>query len=241
VVAGGGGGAGIAAGIFVATGRVDLVNCTIAFNSGQGGRGATGAGNATGAPGQAIAGGIFNYHGTVSLLNTLIAANSASNSSPDVCGSFVSTGFNLIGNSQGSSGLSINDFQNVPADVGPPKDNGGGFWTCDLLPGSLAVGYGTSVGGPLMDQRGVPRPENGSWDIGALQAVTVTPMSAISVSSSGFLLMTIFDSTNAYRIQASTNLTTWLTLTNFSHGGAQRFVDSTSTNLPRRFFRTITN
>ena len=92
-----------------------------------------------------------------------------------------------------------------------------------------------------MDQRGVPRPQNGTCDMGEVQAVTVTPATAFSFSSAGLLLTTIFDATNAYRIQASTNLTAWATLTNFSDGGAQHVLDPASITLPRRFYRAVTN
>ena len=46
------------------------------------------------------------------------------------------------------------------------------LWTHALLPGSLAIGGGTSVGSPPTDQRGVLRP-GGRCDIGAFQLITV--------------------------------------------------------------------
>jgi hypothetical protein len=128
-----------------------------------------------GRDGQGTAGGVFNYSGTISLLNTVVAGNTAPNGSPDVAGAFVSSGFNLIGNSQGATGLSINDYQNVAAGLGPLQDNGGPTFTCVLHQGSLAIGTGTSVGAPTIDQRSVPRPPN-QVDIGAFQVATlITP------------------------------------------------------------------
>ena len=125
--------------------------------------------------GTGAAGGIYNYGATVFLLNTIIASNSAPYTNLDLSGAFVSDGFNFIGNNQGATGLSINDYQNVPADLGPLQDNGGPTLTCALLQGSLAIGSGTSVGAPATDQRGVPRPP-GHCDIGAFQLVTlITP------------------------------------------------------------------
>jgi hypothetical protein len=53
----------------------------------------------------------------------------------------------------------------------------------------------------------------------------------------GFYLNTIFDGTNSYRVQASTNLTNWTVFTNYSSGGAQAFIDTGATNLGRRFYR----
>ena len=109
------------------------------------------------------------------LLNTIVAGNNTSSTGHDLYGAFTSSGFNLIGSSQGATGLSINDFQNVPADLGPLQDNGGLTLTCALLQGSLAIGAGTSIGAPPADQRGVTRPP-GKCDIGAFQLLTlITP------------------------------------------------------------------
>ncbi len=137
-------------GIYVIGGTLTLMNCTIAANT-------------YGYP----ANGLFNYSGTVNLCNTLIANNES-----DVYGKFVSSGFNLIGNSHGATGLSVNDYQDVPANIGPLQDNGGPTFTHALLQGSLAIGAGTSVGAPTVDQRGVARPI-GRCDIGAFQFITL--------------------------------------------------------------------
>jgi len=117
-------------------------------------------------------------------------------------GSFISDGFNLIGNNQGPTGLSINDFQNVPANLGPLRDNGGSTPTCAPLPGSFAIDYGTSAGAPTVDQRGVPRPQNSAFDIGAVEFVS-TPLltGPLGLGTSGFSLSTILDTTKSYRIR----------------------------------------
>jgi hypothetical protein len=234
-----GGSIGYGGAIFVDfNGYVSLINCTIANNSSQGRAG-----------GQGIGGGINNTNqinnttGTILLLNTIVAGNIAANgSSPDLNGAFVSSGVNLIGNNQGATGLSIFDFQNVAANLGPLQNNGGSTLTCAPLTGSFAIGYGTSVGAPLTDQRGVPRPQNGAFDIGAVQVVTNSPYvtGAAMVTGSGFTLNTIFDATNRYRIQASTNLTTWIGIYTNGNGGGIQYTDSAATNLNRRFYRTVT-
>lgn len=164
----GNGGSGHGGAIFVANGGMALVNCTIADNSATAGAGKTN--------GLGIGGGIYSYRTTgsssVTLLNTLIANNSATTSSPDALGTnFSSAGFNLVGNNQGAVGLSINDYQNVLAGLGPFQDNGGNTRTQALLPGSLAIGGGSSVGAPATDQRGVVRPPS-QVDIGAFQFST---------------------------------------------------------------------
>ena len=170
-----------------------------------------------------------------------MAANSATPQA-DLCGAFVSAGFNLIGNNQGATNLSIFDFQNVAANLGPLQNNGGLTLTCIPLQGSLAVGNGTSTGAPNIDQRGVPRPRGGAFDIGAVQVVTGSPFvsGGTMASGSGFSLNTIYDATNSYRIQASTNLTTWVNLTTNASGGALNFTDTGAINMNRRFYRTAT-
>ena len=147
------------------------MNCTFTANYASGGSGGT----ISSTSGQGIAGGIFHHTGAVKLLNTIVAGNNTSSTGHDLYGAFTSSGFNLIGSSQGATGLSINDFQNVPADLGPLQDNGGLTLTCALLQGSLAIGAGTSIGAPPADQRGVTRPP-GKCDIGAFQLLTlITP------------------------------------------------------------------
>ena len=218
-------------------GSCSLINCTIANNFSNGGLDGNG-----GNSGQGAAGGVFNYSGAVLLVNTIIAGNNAANSRPDVNGAFISSGFNLIGNNQGATNLSILDFQNVAANLGTLQNNGGSTLTCAPLSGSYAIGYGSSSGAPTTDQRGVPRPQNGAFDIGAVQVVTGSPYvtGGAMVKGSGFTLNTIFDVTNSYRVQASTNLTTWINLITNGNGGSQSFTDTAATNLSRRFYRTAT-
>lgn len=223
-------------------GNCALVNSTIAQNI------SVNPGSIQGV--QDITGGICNYSGSSSsvfIINTIVASNivtGAGNTTtkPDLSGAFVSNGYNLIGNNNGATGLSIFDFQNVTANLGPLQDNGGSTLTCVPLPGSYAIGYGTSAGAPNTDQRGVPRPQNGAFDIGAVQVVTGSPYvtGAAMVSGSGFNLNTILDATNSYRIQASTNLTTWIDLITNGSGGSIYYTDTGATNLSRRFYRTAT-
>jgi hypothetical protein len=238
----GGGGGGIGAGIFVEGGILELVNCTVTANSALGGGGGqVGAQGCGGNGGQGIAAGVFNYSGSAFLLNSIVAGNSAANSSPDVYGAFLTTGFNLIGNNQGATNLSINDFQNVAANLGAFKNNGGPTFTCVPQQGSLAIGYGTITGAPRADQRGVPRPQAGSCDIGAVQVVAASPYLSgpVSLDASGFVFEAIFDSTNAFRVQASTNMIVWVDVTNYSSGGSQPCLDALATNFNRRFYRAV--
>jgi hypothetical protein len=171
----------------------------------------------------------------------MVAGNAATDSSPDLRGSYVSSGFNLIGSSQGATGLSINDFQDVPANLGPLQDNGGNSLTCVPLQGSLAIGYGTIAGAPSTDQRGVPRPRTGAVDMGAVQTVTGAPLNVgpYTLNASGFSFTVIFDATNSYRVRGSTNLTAWVDVTNYPNGGVGHLLDSSATNFNRRFYRAV--
>jgi hypothetical protein len=189
-----------------------------------------------------MGGGVYQHSGSVTLLSTILAGNTAVDNGPDLNGSVLSFGYNLVGNNQGATNLTIFDFQNVAANLGPLQDNGGPTLTCAPLQGSLAIGYGSSAGAPGTDQRGVPRPQGAAVDIGAVEVVTASPIvtGAAMLGGSGFSLSTLFDATNSYRIQGSTNLTNWVDLTNYIGGGSRRFVDTASTNMNRRFYRTAT-
>jgi hypothetical protein len=124
-------------------------------------------------------GGIFNEDGddaSVSLANTIVARN-ASPAGPDYLGAFASRGYNLIGNSEGNTGATANDFINIDPLLGPLQDNGGPTATMALLTGSMAIDHGdptfdstTFVPPMVMDQRGAPRLVGDRLDIGAYEA-----------------------------------------------------------------------
>jgi len=142
--ANGGNGGGI-----VNSGTVTLVSTTISANFAQGGAG----------------GGIHNASGTVTSKNSIIAKNLAT-SAPDYNGALVSQGFNLIGNSSGTT-ISPAQFSDQVGNAGSPldpllgifQDNGGLTFTRGLLPGSPALDKGDS-GSLATDERGFPRPIN---------------------------------------------------------------------------------
>ncbi|MGI9106685.1 MAG: FG-GAP-like repeat-containing protein, partial [Pyrinomonadaceae bacterium] len=142
-------------------------------------------------------GGIHNdpsTGGTITVANSIIAANNANASSaPDVFGVFTSSGYNLIGNTDSSSGFGqpgdLVGTGQIPLDprLAPLASNGGLTQTHELLPDSPAIDAGNSA--LTFDQRSLTRPVdlpranagggNGS-DIGAFEmqappeALTVT-------------------------------------------------------------------
>jgi predicted outer membrane repeat protein len=133
------------------------------------------AGNSTGA--FSSGGGIFNEYGApVTVANTIMARNSAATGS-DLYGTFTSRGFNLIGNTDGNTGATANDFVNVDPLLGPLQDNGGTTATMALLPRSVAIDHGDPAFDPnaftppmATDQRGGSRMIENRLDIGAFEA-----------------------------------------------------------------------
>lgn len=229
-----GGGAGLGGAVFIQNGNVIFQNCTVVSNLAV-----LGIGNNNG---QGVGGGIFTTNATVTFHNTIVAKNSASTTVPDIYGSISSPGYNFFGNRQGITGFNVNDFVDLDPNVGALQANGGPLPTCAPLPGSFCIDYGSASNAPTTDQRGVPRPQGAGFDIGAVEVVNVKPVAGQSVHDvSGFSFNVIFDVTNSYKIRGSTNLTTWVDLTNYPTGGIQHFLDRAATNLPRRYYRAVTN
>ncbi|MCC9601933.1 dockerin type I domain-containing protein [Stieleria sp. JC731] len=168
------------AGIFSdeGSGTTLVTNSTIANNVASGGGGGIGAAggsvnltNATIAGNTAVTGGGIEVdaQATLTTINTIIATNTAT-TSPDVSGSLVSRGANLIGDSSGATWVPMStDLVNVQAGLGNLGDNGGPTETIALLEGSPALAAGLLVG-LTTDQRGVARPQGNGPDIGAFES-----------------------------------------------------------------------
>jgi len=123
--------------------------------------------------------------------NSIVATNTnGSGGSVDVCGTFDSPGFNLVGATTGSTGFNVSDLTGtiaspLNADLGALANNGGPTET--LLPArnSPAVDAGSNMlipSGVTTDQRGEPRIYNGTVDIGSVElqaapvvTITITP------------------------------------------------------------------
>ena len=110
---------------------------------------------------------------TLTIANTIVAGNTATTSGPDADGTIVSLGTNLIGATDDSTGWVGSDLTGtvaLPLDpmLAPLGNYGGPTQTIALLPGSPAIGAGTTISGITTDQRGFARPASNP-DIGAFQ------------------------------------------------------------------------
>ncbi|MBD1935844.1 Calx-beta domain-containing protein [Microcoleus sp. FACHB-68] len=167
-------------GIYNANGIINLTNSTVSGNQAIGSGGGTTYGggilntggivsmiNSTIASNSADFGGGISNGGTVNAKNTIIAGNTAN--SPDFGGSLTSQGYNLIGNTAGTTiaGTTTGNKLNVSANLSPLQDNGSTTLTHALLSGSPAINAG-DPGATAPDQRGVIRA--GTPDIGAFES-----------------------------------------------------------------------
>ena len=166
-------------GIFQKRGTVTIVNSTIYGNNYFAIHGTT----------VGVGGGVAKNDGTATLQNTIVAGNTAaSNTSHNVYGSFTSRGFNLLQDTQGSSGWIATD--KTSATAGELKftglvDNGGpanthaplaGCVAIDMGEDSLAMDPGANLvpgdgdDSPLTtDQRGYARVVGSRVDVGAVE------------------------------------------------------------------------
>jgi CSLREA domain-containing protein len=148
-------------GIFAYSGVVNIINSTFSGNSTPGNNGggifvyfsaAANITNSTFAGNSAeFGGGIYNTNtGVVNLRNTIVALNTTTAGSPDINNTVTSQGHNLLGKSNGSSGLTdgVNGDKvgtvAMPLDpqIGPLQNNGGPTFTRALLIGSPALDAG---------------------------------------------------------------------------------------------------
>jgi hypothetical protein len=177
-------GSGIGGGFFLSGIGIDtLINDTIARNravSGGGGGSAMGGGVAT--EGQS--------GNPTKVVNTLIGLNTAA-LDPDVFGTFLSLGHNLVANPTGSTGAtptggfraSKRDLLNLTAaHVGLGTlgfYNGGLTQTLPLLAGSLALDHADDTVLSILttDQNGKPRKSGSHVDIGAFEFQVPPPSS----------------------------------------------------------------
>lgn len=156
---------------------------------------------------------VFNgENSTFTISNTIIAGNTGDiiPERDDVIGSFISDGYNLIGNGTGSTGFNNlgdqvgTDENPIDPLLGSLQDNGGSTQTFALLDGSPAIDAGdpSFTPPPRFDQRGrgFPRIADGDGngtaivDIGAFESINT-----INGSSGRDLLIGINRSDRQYR------------------------------------------
>jgi hypothetical protein len=170
---------------------LSLANCTISGNSASdNGGGIADSGTAsisfmTAADNSANSGGgiaiTAGSPASVVSIDSIYQDTQGGNVSLAADGSFVSSGYNLFSDAPAIS-LAPTDLINTDALLGPLADNGGPTLTQPLLTGSLAIDAGTPVGGITTDQRGAPRPQATTPDIGAFQVQP--PLTVVSLKRS---------------------------------------------------------
>ncbi len=103
---------------------------------------------------------------TTTLQNSIYAGNSAINVGG--VGSNISLGNNLSDDATGGGGPA--DLVTTEPVLAPLGNYGGSTQTHALLPGSPAINAGNNAGAPVIDQRGIARPQVGTVDIGAFES-----------------------------------------------------------------------
>jgi hypothetical protein len=180
--------------IYNHSGSITLENNTLSSNLADGGSG----------------GGIYNeYYGTISVNSSTLMGNSASFSGSSITnygaltvtasilsgegsasctGSIISQGYN-IANDNSCDLTGPGDMNSISPQLGPLQDNGGPTLTHMPQPGSPAIDAGDPLNCPPTDQRGIPRPQDGTGDgqaicdIGSVEyLLDAVPLSGVNVT-----------------------------------------------------------
>lgn len=152
-----------------------------------------------------------NFNGSsnpINFRNTIVANNTAA-TAPDISGSVVSQGFNLIRTTTGATitGDTTSNITGLDPVLGPLQNNGGPTQTHALMVSSPAVDKGNSFG-LTTDQRGMMRPSDlpnanypnatggdgadiGAYEIQLATAATVTVSGRVMAGRSGIARATV--------------------------------------------------
>lgn len=184
---------------------------------------------------------IANTNGTLHLHNSIIAYGGTNG---NAYGTITDDGYNICsdGTAQLFGGSSYNF---TDPKLGPLADYGGPTLCMALLSNSPAIDFGDSSVFPSTDQRGYVRPfgagvDIGAYEYGSYQQLFIPYLNITSIAGNVLLSFTASPS-SSYRLQASTNLSTWTDLnTNgpfSSSTNISQAIDKQGLNL--RFFRLL--
>jgi len=185
---------GYGGGVSVAYHTLKLINCTVVGNSANYG------------------GNLADDGGSITLGNTIVAGGALigdNPSAPDISANPTSQGYNLIGNNAGINSGPTNGVNGdqvgtaaAPLDplLGALADNGGPTQTILPQTGSPVIDAGNPAlaaqAGITTDQRGFPRVDGGSVEIGAVEkdvtAPSITVPSDITMEATGHLTPVTF-------------------------------------------------
>jgi hypothetical protein len=227
-----------------------VTNCTIVGNSSFFSNSAGGiSSDGEGAP--------VNIKSTIVALNTGAAGR-------DVFAAFASSGFNLIGRTDGSTGFPqpTDQVGTIASPLDPKldpqdlQDNGGPTQTIALQLGSPAIDKGTSAGltGNLTtDQRGPGFPRMADYsnvanatggdgtDIGAFEGTALKILSIALLPNGHVELQALGVPNAAHTIQASPDLSpnsfSGIGTATANGTGALQYDDATAVGLPQQFYR----
>jgi hypothetical protein len=183
---------------------------------------------------------IANTNGTLRLHNSLVAY---SGTNSNAYGPITDDGHNIC--SDGSANLaSGSSFNNTDPQLAALADNGGPTLTMALLATSPAIDFGDSASSPNTDQRGYVRPVGAGPDMGAYEfgsVPLVTPVLNLAAAGGNVQLWFTATPLSTYRLQCSTNLTTWTDLnTNGPFASATNLSQTISQQgFNRRYFRLL--
>lgn len=238
-------------------GELTMINCTLAHNLALGGKGSPGGsarGGAVSAHGSLINVTIANnsarvgetmvsvlepypvrgasIYGWVAMTNSIL---SCSTSETNVVGAIDDGGYNI---SSDTSANFTTPFSRNGVDplLGPLTDNGGPTPTLSLLPASPAIDAADSTC-PVVDQRGVARPQGARCDIGALELI---PELTLDRGLDGKVTLThLFQALGTNSASSSTNLTVWKLLDAkvADTNGVTRWEDMDAMAFPERFYK----
>ncbi len=206
----------------------DLINATLFGNGCTGGTGGTGNTN-----GNRLGGNLRNGIGLLTLKNTIVAYSSGGTNSSGT----ITDGGNNISSDLSCNFTNLGSLNNTDPRLGPLANNGGPTLTMALLQTSPAINAGNSAVSSPTDQRGLAR--FGVSDIGAFELTPSTILSTLYLPNGHLRLQCSGVIGQSYFIQASTNLTTWVVLTDLTSVTNRifEFEDNNAPNFSTRFYR----